>query len=108
MFGKNFRRSADAAACLLPREPSPIFRMSLPWQKNHQIRVHGIYLATCSKAKLFPTAYSQVLWCCLILNDSASTFFFSFLLPGVALSDLESAALLFLMFTGGHDFSPLE
>lgn len=29
-------------------------------------------------------------------------FFFSFLVPGMAPSDLESTALLFRMFTGGH------
>lgn len=50
-----------------------------------------------------------MLGCCLNLNDSASTdFFFSFLVHGMASGDLESAALLFLLFTGGHYLSESE
>lgn len=40
-----FCKSADVARLLLPRKQYPIFRMALPWQKNHKFRIHKYYLS---------------------------------------------------------------
>lgn len=49
-----FHRSADVAGLLLPRKQYPIFRMSLPWQKNHKFRIHKYLSCYLMQSKIVP------------------------------------------------------
>lgn len=105
-FGKFSLSQQDGAVLLLPRKQYPFIWMSLSGQKNHKIRICKYLSCYLIQSKIVPhSMFSNALVLSNFKWFSFYSIFFSFLVPSMAPSDLESTALLYLVFTGGQGLS---